>query len=85
VDLAEEQLMKGTASAQVITHYLKLGTEREKLERDRLRSENKLLIAKVEALESSVRLDEMYAEALRAMRSYQGQPEEANAEDQVLH
>ena len=26
VDLAEKQLMEGTASSQVITHYLKLGS-----------------------------------------------------------
>lgn len=78
VDLAEKQLMEGTASSQVITHYLKLGSMREKLERERLEEENKLLKAKTEQLQSMRRMDEMYAEAIRAMRNYggQGDPDE---------
>lgn len=73
VDLAERQLMEGTASAQVITHYLKLGTEREKLERDILAEQRKLVAAKTEAIESSKQVEELYREALAAMRSYSGQ------------
>lgn len=78
VDLAEKQLMEGTASSQVITHYLKLGSMREKLERERLEEENKLLKAKTEQLQSMRRMDEMYAEVIRAMRNYggQGDPDE---------
>lgn len=72
VNLAEEQIERGIASAQVITHYLKLGTTRERLEQDRLRGENELLRAKVASLASSERIEEMYSEALKAMRSYQG-------------
>lgn len=72
VDLAEQQLREGTASSQVITHYLKLGSMREKLERERLEEENKLLKAKTEQLQSMKRMDEMYAEAINAMRNYGG-------------
>jgi len=75
VDLAEEQIRSGKASAQVITHYLKLGTTREKLEQERLRNENKLALAKVEALSSNARVEELYKEALEAMRSYAGYSE----------
>ena len=71
-DLAEKQLTEGTASAMVISHYLKLGTEREKLERSRLEQENRLLQAKVEQLGSMQNIERMYSEALNAMRSYQG-------------
>ena len=74
MDLAEKQINEGTASSQVLTHFLKLGSEREKLERDRLRSENRMLQARVEALASAKRVEELYAEALMAMRSYAGQP-----------
>ena len=81
VDLAEEQLAMGTASAQVITHYLKLGTTREKLEQERLRGENDLLRAKVESLASQAKTEEMYREALKAMRSYAGQGDGDVAED----
>lgn len=72
VDLAEKQLREGTASAQVITHYLKLGSSREKLEQERLRKENELLDAKREALEAAKRIEALYQEALDAMRSYSG-------------
>lgn len=73
VDLAEQQLREGTASSQVITHYLKLGSTREKLERERLEEENKLLKAKTENLQSMKRVEELYSEALKAMRNYGGQ------------
>lgn len=72
VDLAEKQLSAGTASAQVITHYLKLGSTREKLEQERMEQEIDLLAARREALESAARVEEIYTEALSAMRSYAG-------------
>lgn len=73
VDLAERQLLEGTASSQVITHYLKLGSTREKLERERLEEENKLLKAKTEQLQSMKRMEELYANAITAMKNYSGQ------------
>lgn len=72
-DLAERQLREGTASSQVITHYLKLGSSRERLEQERLERENELLTAKVEAMASAKKVEELYAQALDAMRSYAGQ------------
>lgn len=72
VDLAEKQLMEGTASSQVITHYLKLGSTKERLEKEKLEEENKLLRAKTEALQSTRRYDELLEEAIEAMRSYSG-------------
>lgn len=75
VDLAEKQLMEGTASTQVITHYLKLGSTKERLEKERLAEENKLLRAKTEALQSAKRVEELYQDALKAMSIYQGRSE----------
>ena len=72
VDLAEKQIRSGTASSQVITHFLKLGSTREKLEQERLEHENELTRVKIEALESQKRVEELYMEALTAMRSYAG-------------
>lgn len=72
-DLAEEQLSNGTASAQVITHYLKLGSSREKLEQEKLAKENELLETKREMMASAKRVEELYETALNAMRSYAGQ------------
>lgn len=85
VDVAEKQLRDGTASAQVITHYLKLGTTREVLEQERLRKENELLTAKVESLASQARVEDLYKNALEAMRRYSGQDEDAAYEDQMLY
>ena len=76
VDLAERQLQEGTASSQVITHYLKLGSMRERLEREKLEEENKLLKARTEQIQSMKRVEELYEEAIKAMRNYGGQGEQ---------
>ena len=73
IDLAEKQLSEGTASSQVITHYLKLGSTKEMLEKEKLRKENELLKAKTESLQSAKRVEELYKDALNAMRRYSGQ------------
>ena len=72
VDLAEKQLMEGTASAQVITHYLKLGATTAQYEKEQLKLENELLKAKTKALESQERVEELYSNAIAAMRNYGG-------------
>jgi len=76
-DLAETQLSNGTASSQLITHFVKAGSERELLERKRLEAENLLMQARVERLESEARIEALYDEAIKAMRSYQGQQDES--------
>lgn len=73
VDLAEKRMREGTASAQEVSHFLKLGSTREQLEQQRLRQENELLLAKVEQLKSAKKVEELYENALNAMRSYSGQ------------
>lgn len=80
VDLAEKQLREGTASSQVITHYLKLGTARERLEREKLEMEKEMLRAKTDALQSTKRVEELYSNALNAMRQYSGNGEEPDEE-----
>lgn len=72
IDTAEEQMRSGTASAQVVTHFLKLGSSREKLEQLRLASEVDLLEVKKEAIASQKRVEELYTQALDAMRAYSG-------------
>lgn len=72
VNLAEKQLLDGTASPSVITHYLRLGSVKERLEREKLERENEVLRAKAEAYESNRRTEELYAKAIEAMRSYSG-------------
>ena len=72
-DLAEEQILAGTASSQVITHFLKLGSTRERLEQQRISFENELMQVKREQIEGQKRVEELYISALDAMRSYSGQ------------
>lgn len=71
-DLAEQQLRDGTASSQVITHYLKLGSSKDRLEREILEKQKELMMAKTEAIQSAKRVEELYANAIVAMRSYKG-------------
>lgn len=73
IGLAEKQLAEGTASSQVITHYLKLATTRESLEKEKLARENELLKAKVESIHSSANVEALYKDALNAMKTYSGQ------------
>lgn len=76
MNLAEEQLREGTATSQVITHYLKLATTREKLEKEQLERKNLLLKTQAESLESSQKIEAMYEEAIRAFKGYAGQDDE---------
>lgn len=71
-DLAERQLREGTASSQVITQFLKLGSVRAQLELEKLRNETDLLQAKTSALESQQVTEELYRDAIAAMRRYGG-------------
>lgn len=72
IDLAEKQILDGTASSQVITHFLKLGSTKEKIEKEKLSLEKDLVQAKTENLKSAARVEELYSEALSAMKSYSG-------------
>lgn len=71
-NLAEEQIHSGTASAMVLSHFLKAGSQRDRLERTRLEHENLLTQAKIEDLKSRARSEEMFADALEAMKKYGG-------------
>lgn len=71
-DLAEKQLIDGTASSQVTSHFLKMGSAREALEQERIGEEVALLKAKAEMMASQARVEELYKSALDAMRSYAG-------------
>lgn len=70
IDLAEQQLRDGTASSQVITHFLKLGSTREKIEKEILEKQKAMIEAKTESLHSAKRIEELYANAMEAMKDY---------------
>jgi len=72
-DLAETQLRKGTASSQVVSHFLKIGSTREKIELQKVKQETLLVEAKVKDLANVEELKKLYSEAMDAMRGYAGQ------------
>ena len=83
IELAEKQLMEGTASSQVITHFLKLGSTKEKIEKEILVKQKDLITAKTEQIQSQKRIEELYGDALNAMRRYSGsQPVETDEDDE---
>ena len=71
-NLAKRRIAEGTASSQEVTHFLKMGSIKTRLENERLIEENKLLRAKTKAIESAEEMKELYAEAIKAMATYQG-------------
>ncbi len=72
----ERQIEDGSASSQILSHYAKLGSTRERLEQERLLREVDLLERKASAMDSAKRIEELYDEAIAAMRSYGGQPDQ---------
>lgn len=71
-DLAERQIQNGTASAQVLSYFLREGSIKTKLENEKLKRENELLRAKTESLEAQKSSAELYEEALKAFSRYSG-------------
>lgn len=74
-DLAMQQLLDGTASSQVITHYLKLGSSKERIEREIREKEKELIEAKTQNLQSAKKIEELYENAINAMKMYSGHGE----------
>lgn len=80
-DLVEERIRKKTATSQEVTQFIKMGSSLAQLEKTKLEKENELLIAKTEALQSQRRIEALYADAMRAFRTYSGQEELVDDED----
>lgn len=72
VDLVEKRLREGTASSAETTYYLRLSGSKARLEKEKLEEENKLLRAKTEMLQAQKNTEELYGEAIKMMRVYQG-------------
>lgn len=73
MDLAEQQLRDGTASSQLITEFVKRGSTKARIEQEILGEQKELIEAKTQSLRSAQRIEELYANALSAMRKYSGQ------------
>lgn len=82
MDLAEQRLRDGTASSQEVTYWLRLGSRRDKLEQEMLEAKNELLLAKTEAIKAAERTEQLYAEAIKAFRIYEGEGDEEDYDDE---
>lgn len=81
MDLVEQRLLNGTASSQETTHFLKLASSKEKLEREKLQAEKQLLESKIKNLESQTATEVLYANAIKAMSIYTGNAQEGDDDD----
>jgi len=72
IQVAEKQMREGTASSQVISHFLKLGSTKEREEKEILVLQKELIKAKTESIQSGKRVEELYTNALNAMKTYSG-------------
>lgn len=81
MDLAEQQLRDGTASSQLITEFVKRGSTKARLEKEILEEQKELLVAKTESLQSQKRVEELYVDAIKAFRNYNGQGDPDEYED----
>lgn len=79
-DLVEKRMREGTASAQEVTHFLKLGSTREKLEQGRISMEVELMEAKKASIAAADRLEQLALDAINAMRGYKGEDTDASEE-----
>lgn len=81
MDLVEQRFLDGTASSQEVVHYLRLGTERDRLEREMMEAKNELLLAKTEAIKAAENTERLYAEALKAFKLYSGEGDDEEYEE----
>lgn len=82
IDLVEKRLIDGSASSQETTHFLKLASTKSRVEKEILEKQKELITAKTEALQSAKRVEELYSEAINAMRRYSGQVELSEQDDE---
>lgn len=75
-DLVEQRLRDGTATSQETVHFLKLGSTKERVEKEILERQKELITAKTEALQSNKNIEQLYKDAIDAMRSYSGSQKE---------
>lgn len=76
MERAKEQLINGTASSQVITHFLKLGSSKEQLEKELLAQQTELAAAKSKQLRDTEKIERLYNDAMKAMSEYSGKDDD---------
>lgn len=77
----ERRIRDGSASSQELTVFLKAGSQRNRVEIEKLKHENEMLRAKTEAIESAKKEEELYAEVIDALRKYSGDEDDGDFDD----
>lgn len=72
MNLAEQKILEGSAGSTLILHFLRMGSPRETLTRKKLECETDLLETRRESIERETNMEELYQEAVSAMRRYGG-------------
>ena len=72
----ERRIRDHTATSQELCHFLKMGSEKERLEREKLEVEMELQRAKADSIESGKHMEELYNNAIAAMKLYGGSEED---------
>ncbi len=85
VDVARRRLLDGSASNQLVSEIIKMGTVKERLQKEKLQKENELLRAKTDSLKSQKNMEELYAKAIAAMRSYSPTPYEVEETEEDIY
>lgn len=72
----ERRIRDHTATSQELCHFLKMGSEKERLEREKLEVEMELQRVRADSIESGKHMEELYNNAIAAMKMYSGVEED---------
>ena len=69
-EVVYQRMCDGTVTAPELVHFLRLGSTKEREDRDFLNKRKELLEAKTKAINESKNIEELYSKAIEAMKSY---------------
>lgn len=72
----ERRIRDHTATSQELCHFLKMGSEKERLEREKLEVEMELQRVRADSIESDKHIEELYNNTIAAMKLYSGVEED---------
>ena len=72
MDEAKRRLRDGSASFQIVRELIKRGSTKERMKEEMIEEKKKLVEAKVRAMESAERVEELYEEAMKSFKNYSG-------------
>lgn len=77
----ERRILDHTATSQELVHFLRLGSSKERIEKEILERQKDMIEAKTELMRATKNTEELYENAIRAMQIYGGGGEAPTDED----